>query len=91
MNSSVLRFAFVGCGGIARHHLKALQGCGQAAQVVAAVDTRKDNAEAFASIMPGHCQVRWAGLLATLCNLVTCRYFLLCLTSCHGVGLMQQC
>lgn len=48
---SAIRFAFVGCGGIARHHLKALVGCPHAAQVVAAVDIRPQNAEALVGLI----------------------------------------
>lgn len=49
---SAIRFAFVGCGGIARHHLAALRGCSQRTQLVAAVDIRKENAEALVSLIP---------------------------------------
>lgn len=49
---AAVRFAFVGCGGIARHHLNALSGCGHAAQVVAAVDVQRKNAEEFVRLIP---------------------------------------
>lgn len=60
---SSLRFAFVGCGGIARHHLKALRGCAHPTQVVAAVDVKKENAAKFAELIPQDedCQVRGGG------------------------------
>ena len=44
-----LRFAFVGCGLVARHHLKALQACSHKAHVCAAVDIRKESAVEFAA------------------------------------------
>ena len=57
----MVRFAFVGCGGIARHHLRAVQECGHASQVAAVVDTRINNAEQFLQLLPGtqqkQCQV----------------------------------
>ena len=46
-NDQILRVAMVGCGYIARHHLKAFQRCGRA-NIVAVVDIRKENAEALA-------------------------------------------
>lgn len=51
-SSSAVRFAFVGCGGIARHHLRALRGTGHAAQIAAVVDVKRDNAEEFAKLIP---------------------------------------
>ena len=50
--SSSLRFAFVGCGGIARHHLRALGASGHAAQLAAVVDTRENNAREFIKLVP---------------------------------------
>ena len=49
---SALRFALVGCGGIARHHLKALGGCAHPTQVAAVVDERRDNAVELAKLIP---------------------------------------
>lgn len=60
--SSSIKFALVGCGGIARHHLKALQECATTTQVAAVVDTRRENAEELIQLIPNECKVRWAGL-----------------------------
>lgn len=72
--SSSLRFAFVGCGGIARHHLRALRACGQATELVAVVDTRENNARELVKLIPremtpncGHSQVGGADEEATYC------------------------
>lgn len=63
---SALRFALVGCGGIARHHLKALRGCAHPTKVVAVVDVRRDNAVELAKLtdQAESCQVGggWVGL-----------------------------
>ena len=63
---SALRFAFVGCGGIARHHLKALEGCSHPTQVVAVVDTKKENAQQFRELIDSanDCQVSGRGLFS---------------------------
>lgn len=50
--SKALRFAFVGCGGIARFHLRALQNSQHVTKVSAAVDVRKKNAEDFVQLLP---------------------------------------
>lgn len=49
---SALRFAFVGCGGIARHHLKALRSCAHPTRVVAVVDIKRENATEFCDLIP---------------------------------------
>ena len=73
--SSTVRLAFVGCGGIARHHLRAVLGCAHPAQVVAAVDTQQANAEQFARLVPsnskGKCQVGGA-LCAVMIQTIYC-------------------
>jgi len=50
--SSAIRFALVGCGGIARHHLKEILGASHPATVAALVDTRKKNAEELLRLLP---------------------------------------
>ena len=70
--SSLVRLAFVGCGGISRYHLRAVLGCAHPAQIVAAVDTQQANAEQFARLVPSSskgekCQVGGA-LLSKLFN-----------------------
>ena len=58
---SAIRFALVGCGGIARHHLRAILGADHPATVAALVDTRKKNAEELLRLLPSEqaksCQV----------------------------------
>lgn len=53
-----VRFAFVGCGAIARLHLRALRENSHHTELVAAVDVRKGAAEKLAKLAePNHCKV----------------------------------
>ncbi len=60
-SSSAVKFALVGCGAIARHHLKGLLSSSHPAIVAALVDTRKNNAEELLGLLPkeqaSKCQV----------------------------------
>lgn len=47
-----VRFAFLGCGLIARHHLRALQESRHSAEVVAVVDSNRRYAEEFVKLLP---------------------------------------
>ena len=51
-SSSAIRFALVGCGGIARHHLRGLQVTSHPTAVAALVDTRRSNAEELLHLLP---------------------------------------
>ena len=75
MSAVPVRFALVGCGGIARHHLQALRSCAEATRVVAVVDTKPENATQLAGLIPkeqsaGHCQVGGACLFISSMLLV---------------------
>ena len=60
---SRVRFAFIGCGAIARLHLKAMRESGHHTQLVAAVDVRKQPAENLAAIAgSANCKVSGRGL-----------------------------
>ena len=59
-----VRFAFIGCGAIARLHLRALRENAQRTptQVVAAVDVRKESAQKLAQLADPNCRVSGRGL-----------------------------
>ena len=46
---AAVRFAFIGCGNIARFHLRALRESTHLAEVTAAVDVRRASAEKFST------------------------------------------
>jgi len=54
---AAVRFAFIGCGNIARFHLRALGESTHSAEVTAAVDVRRDSVETFSSLLQSPCQV----------------------------------
>ena len=65
---SSVRFAFIGCGAIARLHLRALRENAHqhSSQLVAAVDTRRATASKLAQLaQPDQCKVKgsWVGLV----------------------------
>ena len=47
-----VRFAFVGCGTIARHHLGALKQSSHATAVTAVVDVNRERAEELSRLIP---------------------------------------
>ena len=47
-----VRFAFVGCGIIARHHLGALKQSSHATAVTAVVDVNRERAEELSRLLP---------------------------------------
>lgn len=59
-----LRFAFIGCGAIARLHLQALRENAHRTptQLVAAVDVRRKSAEKLAELVEPNCRVSGRGL-----------------------------
>ena len=53
---AAVRFAFIGCGNIARFHLRALRESTHLAEVTAAVDVRRESAK-FSSLLQTPCKV----------------------------------
>ena len=51
--AKAVRFAFVGCGTIARHHLGALKQSSHATVVTAVVDVNQERAEKLLKLLPG--------------------------------------
>ena len=54
---AAVRFAFIGCGNIARFHLRALGESMHSTEVTAAVDVSRDSAEKFSSLLQSPCEV----------------------------------
>ena len=50
--TKAVRFAFVGCGTIARHHLGALKQSSHATAVTAVVDVNRERAESLLRLLP---------------------------------------
>ena len=84
-----VRFAFIGCGAIARLHLRALkENAHHTSKLVAAVDTRRSTANKLAELThPNQCKVGkrnlWVGLVRKLLSL-----YMLCLQVFESV---EQC
>lgn len=54
---AAVRFAFIGCGNIARFHLRALRESTYLAEVTTVVDVRRESAEKFSSLLQAPCKV----------------------------------
>ena len=54
---AAVRFAFIGCGNIARFHLRALRESAHLAEVTTVVDVRRESAEKFSSLLRSPCKV----------------------------------
>ena len=52
IGTRAIRVAFVGCGNIVQHHLKALQQSSHATTVTAVVDIDRGRAEELARLLP---------------------------------------
>lgn len=63
---SCVRFAFIGCGAIARLHLKALRDNSHPTQLVAAVDVRRRAAAKLAEMAEPNCKVSGRGLFINI-------------------------
>ena len=62
---AAVRFAFIGCGNIARFHLRALRESTHLAEVTTVVDVRRESAEKFSSLLRSPCKVGGANTSST--------------------------
>ena len=65
--ANAIRLVFVGCGSIARHHLKAVQASSYEGRVCAVVDKSRAVAEEFVSSTSQHnCEVKSPAVLSNM-------------------------
>ena len=67
--ANAVKLVFVGCGSIARHHLKAIQASSYEGRVCAVVDKSRTVAEEFVSSTSlHHCEVKSPAVSSNTCK-----------------------